>query len=69
MPSSRDPDVLSTDERTRELAGLLATGLRRLRQPISTPPHSLTSATQNLAENAQNELASAAEQSVTVHAG
>ena len=66
MPSSRDPNSLSVEDRTREVAFLLATGLRRLRSPA---PHALTSAPQKVSENSLNELADAAEQSVTVSAG
>ena len=66
MPSSRDPAFLSTDDRIREIASLLATGLRRLRSPA---PHAFISAPQKVSENLSNELADAAEQSVTVSAG
>ena len=35
MPSSLDPATLTADERSRELARLLAAGLLRLRRPQS----------------------------------
>jgi len=69
MPSSANPATLSVEERTRELAGILARGLARLRRPAATPTSEPISATQNVSKNAPNQLASAPEQSVTVHAG
>ena len=69
MPSSRDPVALTTEERTRELAHLLAQGLLRLRRPFVAPIPATPSAGQKVSNKSRNELASSPEQSVTVHVG
>lgn len=56
---------MDVSERTAELARLLAKGLLRLRRP--TDSHA-TPVLQKVSEKSRNELASGAEQSVTVHA-
>ncbi|MFO0804399.1 MAG: hypothetical protein U0791_14910 [Gemmataceae bacterium] len=59
------PSDMDVSERTAELARLLAKGLLRLRRP--TDSHA-TPVLQKVSEKSRNELASGAEQSVTVHA-
>lgn len=66
MTTSADPADLSPDRRAAELARLLAAGLLRLRPPAVSPP---PSAPQNLPESTPNLLATARDNSVTVHAG
>lgn len=60
------PDQLPPDERTHEVAAILAIGLRRLRDRAVL---TLTSASQNSPESLSNELAKCGEKSVTVHGG
>jgi len=69
MPSSAGPAKITGEERTHEIAAILARGLARLRRPAATPTSEPISATQNVSKNAPNQLASVPEQSVTVHAG
>lgn len=69
MPSSADPAALTPADRARELARLLAAGLRRLRRPLPAPPPAPASAGQNVSENSPNGLACGAEPSVTVSTG
>ena len=63
-----DPAQLSPADQRRELAAVLAAGLLRLRRPAAgaEPP---VHGPQKLPESTPNELATAAEQSVTGHAG
>ena len=69
MPSSHDPASLSPEERFRDLARILATGLLRLRTPIIPLNTAPTSVTQKSPESLPNHLAVPAHKSVTVHAG
>jgi hypothetical protein len=65
MPQD-DASLLSIEDRTREVAAILARGLVRLRRPESSPdsPPALS-----VEEKSRNELADPPEESVTVHAG
>jgi hypothetical protein len=69
MPSSHDPATPTPEERLRELARILATGLLRLRSPVISPEQAPTSATQKSEQSTPNHLAVAGHTSVTVHAG
>lgn len=60
------PADMSPAERERELALLLATALLRLRWPATS---SVSAPLAKLSHSETNELATAAESSVTVHAG
>jgi CRISPR/Cas system-associated endoribonuclease Cas2 len=69
MPSSCNPAILTAEERTREVAQILARGLARLHRPQSSFVSAADSATKEVLENSLNRLASEPEQSVTVHGG
>ncbi|QEG30363.1 hypothetical protein GobsT_51680 [Gemmata obscuriglobus] len=65
MPSTRNPVTLTPDERARELARLLATGLVRIGSALlvhESPPSTGTAGTSDFGTN---ELADAREKSVT----
>jgi len=62
-----DPAALTPAERTRAIAAILAVGL--CRRPILCPDPPALSRLQKVSETSPNELASAAEQSVTVSVG
>ncbi len=69
MPSSLDSTSLSPDERFRELARLLATGVLRLARPVIAPETAPDPAAKTLPESSANHLAVLPTKSVTVHAG
>jgi hypothetical protein len=69
MPSSCNPIAITAEERTREVAQILARGLARLLRPQSSLIPAADSATKEVPEKSLNQLASEPEQSVTVHAG
>jgi hypothetical protein len=61
-----DPTLLTPEERRRQLAALLAAGLRRwLARPISPPAETL----ENLSPGPTSAAALTPEKSVTVHTG
>jgi hypothetical protein len=63
-----DPALLNTENRTREVAQILARGLARLRRPSSSPGPATPAPGEKVSENSRNELAVTPEPSVTVHA-
>jgi hypothetical protein len=70
VPSmSSDPADLSSEDRARTVAAILAAGLVRLRKPVvlltSPPPLG----PENLSESLANRLAVSGDKSVTVTAG
>ncbi|MBP3954877.1 hypothetical protein J8F10_06220 [Gemmata sp. G18] len=69
MPSTRNPASLTPEERTRELARLLATGLVRLGSDLLAPASSPPSAPEESSESAANGLAVVPQKSVTVTGG
>ena len=69
MPAFHDPVALAADDQLRELAGILAVGLLRLRTPIISAETAPTSAPQKSPESAPNHLAVSGDKSVTVPAG
>ncbi|WP_082839729.1 hypothetical protein [Gemmata sp. SH-PL17] len=69
MPSTRNPATLTPNERTRELARLLATGLVRLGSELLAPPNGTLPISEKSAESSPNGLAVVPQKSVTVTAG
>jgi hypothetical protein len=69
IPSSCNPIALTAEERTRELAQILARGLARLLRPQSSLVSAADLATKEVPEKSLNQLACEPEQSVTVHGG
>lgn len=65
MPSTRNPATLTPDERARELARLLATGLVRLGSSLLAAPSPVETGTGNPSDSDTNELADAPQKSVT----
>ncbi len=64
MPSTRPPP-LTPDERARELARLLATGLVRLGSSLFAAPSPIETGTGTPSDSDTNELADAAQKSAT----
>lgn len=63
-------DDRAHDERLRDLAAILAIGVRRLLHKPVIPPHPAPSPIPSLSENSlANQLEQAPENSVTVHGG
>ena len=60
------PSELTPDQRRRELAGLFARGLRRLRDRTVLPSEPLST---NPSEASVSTLEAVADKSLTVHAG
>ena len=69
MPSTRNPAAMTADERQRELARLLATGLVRLGSSLLALEPAASSAPENSSESSANQLAEAGQKSVTVTGG
>jgi hypothetical protein len=65
MPAD-DPRVLSPEDRRRELAQVLARGLRRLLRPPDAPATPPPGAPENLSESRQDCLAVPAETRLSV---
>ena len=69
MPSPTDPSRLTPEERARRLAALLATGVLRLGNSLTTPAHPPPPAPENPPESGANPLAVPPRKSVTVTPG
>ncbi len=69
MPSSLDPVTLTPEERSRELARIIATGLLRLARPIIPAVPATFPLAEIPGKSRPNELAVSLRKSVTVHAG
>ncbi len=72
MPTSlftTDPASLSPAERMQTVAAILAAGLIRLSRPIPDSQSTLPLVAQGVSKKSLNELADAADKSVTVQAG
>jgi hypothetical protein len=70
MREELDPAALSPADRLREVAGILASGVLRLRARAALPTILATSfAPRILPESRHNQLELPAETSVTVHTG
>lgn len=65
MPSTRNPATLTPDERARELARLLATGLVRLGSALLAHERSPLEGIPEASDSDTNELADAPQKSVT----
>lgn len=65
MPSTRNPASLSPDERARELARLLATGLVRLGTSLLAPVDLTPAGAEEPSNSGTNGLAAGPEKSVT----
>ncbi len=69
MPAPNHLLPLSSEERRRRLATLLATGLLRLGTALVQPTSPSQPASENVSESRPNQLAVSGEKSVTVSAG
>jgi hypothetical protein len=64
-----NPADLSPAPRVSALAAILATGLLRLRKPVTPPETQPSSAPENSGKSTPNQLAVSGTKSVTVQAG
>jgi hypothetical protein len=69
MPSTTHPSQLTPEERARRVAALLATGLLRLGNSLTTPASPPPPAPEKLPESTANPLAVSPVTSVTVTPG
>ena len=69
LPMSADPARHTPEARARAVAAILATGLLRLRTPVTTPSSPQPDSPENSSESAPNCLAESGQKSVTVSAG
>jgi hypothetical protein len=70
IPHTEDIDIRTDDDCLREIAGLLAAGILRLRcRAALLSPTAITAAPENLPENSLNDLELSRDSRLTVHTG